>query len=146
MVTLCDVTCDSLYCTNLFSPPHCVCVCVCACVCTCVCVRAVLGLLPYIDNYSQIGGFLCGILSSFIFVPYITLGKWDKAKKLCLILVTLPLILTFFLMGFVLFYNLPDPDFCPKCSYINCVPITSNFCDDFITNIVSEIIPTAPPP
>ena len=108
-------------------------------------VTPVLGLLPYIDNYSQIGGFLVGILASFIFVPYITIGKWDKAKKLCLILTAVPLLLSFFLVGFVVFYNLPYPDFCPSCSYINCVPITSNFCDDFITNVVSSAVPTAPP-
>ncbi|CAI8048473.1 Inactive rhomboid protein 1 [Geodia barretti] len=104
-----------------------------------------LGLLPYIDNYSQIGGFLVGILSSFIFIPYITLGKWDRAKKLCLILTAVPLILAFFLVGFVVFYNLPYPDFCPSCSYINCVPITRTFCDDFITNVVSSAVPTQPP-
>ena len=77
-------------------------------------------------------------------MPYITIGKWDRAKKLCLILTAVPIILVLFLFGFVLFYNLPDPDFCPKCSYINCVPIVSSFCDDFISNVVSEVV--TPPP
>lgn len=103
----------------------------------------VLGLLPHIDNYSQVGGIIFGVLASFLFVPYISIGRWDKAKKLCLILTSLPLILAFFLVGFVLFYNLRDPDFCPKCGYVNCIPITSSFCDDFIVNVVSS---AAPPP
>jgi membrane associated rhomboid family serine protease len=113
--------------------------------CIFIIVMLVLGLLPYIDNYSQIGGFIVGVLSSFIFVPYITIGKWDRAKKLCLILSSVPFLLAFFLVGFVVFYNLPYPNFCPACRYINCVPITSNFCDDFIINVVSSVVPTAPP-
>lgn len=120
----------SLYLLLLFNPIH----------------TAALGLLPYIDNYSQIGGFIFGVLSSFIFVPYITIGKWDRAKKLCLILIAVPLIIILFLVGFVLFYNLSNPDFCPECSYINCVPFTDTFCDDFITNVVASVAPTTPPP
>lgn len=100
-----------------------------------------LGLLPYIDNFSQIGGIIFGVLASFLFVPYITIGRWDKAKKLCLILTSLPIILAFFLVGLVLFYNLSDPNFCPKCGYLNCIPITSSFCDDFIVNVVSNAVP-----
>lgn len=100
---------------------------------------AVLGTLPYIDNYTQIGGFIFGILAAFIFVPYITLGKWDRVKKLCLLSITIPIILVLFLFGFVVFFNLRDSNFCPYCSYINCIPYTSTFCDDFITNLLPFI-------
>lgn len=101
---------------------------------------AAIGTLPYIDNFSQIGGFIFGVLASFIFVPYITIGKWDRAKKLCLLCTAVPIILALYLVGFVVFYNLPDPDFCqPYCGYINCIPYTDTFCEDFITNILSNI-------
>jgi hypothetical protein len=108
-------------------------------------VLLVLGTLPYIDNYANIGGFIFGILSAFIFVPYISVGKWDRVKKLCLILIALPLVCAMFLVGFVVFYNLRDPNFCTWCSYINCIPYTETFCDDFIGTIRS-IIPTIPTP
>ena len=100
-------------------------------------VCAVLGTLPYIDNFSQIGGFIFGVLASFIFVPYIIIGKWDRAKKLCLILTAVPIILALFFVGFVVFYNMSDPNFCPYCSYINCIPYTATFCDDFILTLLS---------
>ncbi len=99
----------------------------------------VLGTLPYIDNFTQIGGFMFGVLASFIFVPYISIGKWDRVKKLCLLSIAIPLILVLFLFGFVVFYNLPDLNFCPWCSYINCIPYTSTFCDDFIANFLPFI-------
>ena len=107
------------------------------CPCVIVLFRVAVGTLPYIDNFSQIGGFVFGVLASFIFVPYITLGKWDRAVKLCLILTAFPIVLALFLLGFVVFYNLSEPDFCPECSYINCIPYTPTFCDDFITTILS---------
>ena len=104
----------------------------------------VVGLLPYIDNFSQIGGFIFGVLAAFIFVPYITIGKWDRAKKLCIILTAVPIILAVFLFGFVVFYNLSNPDFCPNCRYVNCVPLVTNFCNDYISNVASELV--TPPP
>ena len=100
-------------------------------------IHAALGTLPYIDNFSQIGGFIFGVLASFVFVPYIIIGKWDRAKKLCLILTAIPIILALFFVGFVVFYNMSDPNFCPECSYINCIPYTETFCDDFILTLLN---------
>lgn len=100
-----------------------------------------IGTLPYVDNFSQIGGFIFGVLASFIFVPYITLGKWDRAIKLCLILTSLPIVITLFLFGFVIFYFNTEPNFCPECSYINCIPYTPTFCSEFITTVLGGIIP-----
>lgn len=99
-----------------------------------------LGTIPYIDNFSQIGGFIFGFFASFIFVPYITIGKWDRAKKLGLVLIAFPIILALYFVGFLIFYNLPNPDFCPKCSYINCIPYTATFCEDFLSAF-SSLVP-----
>jgi len=74
---------------------------------------------------------VCGILSSFIFVPYISIGKWDRITKLCLISIALPTIVILYLFGFIVFYNVQDSDFCSWCHYLNCIPITDNFCDGF---------------
>ena len=104
--------------------------------------HTVLGTLPYIDNFSQIGGFLFGLPAAFIFVPYITIGKWDRAKKFCIVLIAIPVLLLMFVVGLLVFYNLPNPDFCPDCSYIDCIPYTPTFCDDFILSVLSRIIPS----
>jgi len=104
-----------------------------------VVVLLLLGTLPYIDNFSQIGGFLFGLPAAFIFVPYIIIGKWDHAKKCCLVAITMPIVLALFLVGVVVFYNLPNPDFCPQCNYIDCIPYTDTFCDDFISTVLSGL-------
>ncbi|XP_065919924.1 inactive rhomboid protein 1-like [Dysidea avara] len=96
-----------------------------------VIVLLVIGLLPYIDNFANIGGFVFGVLSSFIFVPYISIGKWDRITKLCLISIALPTIVILYLFGFIVFFNIQDGDFCSWCHYLNCIPITDNFCDGF---------------
>lgn len=90
-----------------------------------------LGLLPYIDNFANIGGFIFGILSSFILVPFISIGKWDRLTKLCLISIALPVMVILFFIGFVIFYNVQDSDFCSWCNYLNCIPFTDDFCDGF---------------
>lgn len=90
-----------------------------------------LGLLPYIDNFANIGGFIFGILSSFILVPFISIGKWDRLTKLCLISIALPTLIILFFICFVIFYNVQDSDFCSWCKYLNCIPITDDFCDGF---------------
>lgn len=100
-----------------------------------------LGTLPYLDNFSHIGGFVFGVLASFVFVPYITIGKWDRVKKLSLVLFALPVMGLLFLFGFVVFLNSPDPDFCSWCSYLDCIPYTSTFCESFILNIPSSLVP-----
>ena len=90
-----------------------------------------LGLLPYIDNFANIGGFIFGVLSSFILVPFISIGKWDRLSKLCLISISLPVIVILFFISFIIFYNVQDSDFCSWCKYLNCIPITDDFCDGF---------------
>ncbi len=69
-------------------------------------------------------------MSAIIFVPYITFGKWDAFRKRVLLLICLPLLIAMFVTGFLTFYLIPNPDFCPECQFINCVPYTSDLCPD----------------
>eukprot|EP00731_Ephydatia_muelleri_P028003 Em0019g876a len=87
------------------------------------------GTLPYVDNFCHIGGFVFGALASFVFVPYISIGEWERLKKLCLILALTPIMLSLLVLGFAAFYNFTDPDFCHWCTYLNCIPYTSTLCD-----------------
>lgn len=106
-----------------------------------------LGTLPYVDNMAHIGmailvcrtghmtlrthvtgGLLFGVPSAIVFVPYITFGKWDAARKRILLVICVPLLIIMLLVGFLTFYLIPTPDFCSFCHYINCIPYSSNLC------------------
>lgn len=76
------------------------------------------------------GGLIFGVISAIIFVPYITFGKWDSFRKKILLLVCIPLLLALYLIGFLTFYLVPNPDFCPECRYINCVPYVADLCPE----------------
>ncbi|XP_071814602.1 inactive rhomboid protein 1-like isoform X2 [Apostichopus japonicus] len=89
----------------------------------------VLGLLPWIDNFAHLGGFICGILLSFIFLPYICFGEFDKRRKRIQIFVCSILLVAYYILAIVLFYITPVRD-CPWCQYFNCIPITEDFCND----------------
>ena len=102
-----------------------------------------LGTLPYIDNFANIGGFFFGIVSAFVLVPYISIGKWDRVKKFTIVTIFFPTLVFMFLVVIFFFYVLPDPSFCSWCSYINCIPYTETFCDDFLGN-VQNFVPTVP--
>ena len=41
----------------------------------------VLGLLPLIDNFAHLGGFICGLLSSLLVIPKLTLPPSDLLKR-----------------------------------------------------------------
>lgn len=89
----------------------------------------VLGLLPWIDNFAHLGGFICGILLSFIFLPYICFGEFDKRRKRIQIFVCSILLLAYYVLAIVLFYITPIRD-CSWCQYFNCIPLTEDFCND----------------
>ena len=42
---------------------------------------ALVGTLPWVDNWAHIGGFVFGIFAAMIFLPFITFGRGDKARK-----------------------------------------------------------------
>ncbi|XP_072168478.1 inactive rhomboid protein 1-like [Diadema setosum] len=92
-------------------------------------VLFLLGLLPWIDNFAHLGGFVCGIFLSFIFLPYICFGEFDRNRKRIQMVVCAVLLATYFAVGFTLFYVRPITE-CSWCLYFNCVPITEDFCND----------------
>lgn len=113
---------------------------------TIILVLLLVGTLPFIDNWSHVAGFffgkdICprsiaspsyptGVVSSIIFLPYITFGKWDVRRKRILVLVCMPLLAIMLILAFVLFYNVQNTQFCTWCKYLNCIPYSSNIdCD-----------------
>ncbi|XP_033120171.1 inactive rhomboid protein 1-like isoform X2 [Anneissia japonica] len=101
----------------------------------------VLGLLPWIDNYAHLGGFICGTLLSFIFLPYVYFGEFDRNRKRIQIVISTILLLLYFILMFIIYYLKPLRD-CKWCSYFNCVPLTEDFCSDMDVKLTDELHPT----
>lgn len=96
-----------------------------------------LGLLPWIDNWAHISGFLFGFLLAFALIPYVSFGEFDRTRKIIGIILSLGGAITLFITLIVLFYVLPLYD-CPGCQYFNCVPFTTNFCKNMEVGIDRE--------
>uniref|UniRef100_A0A8C2EI36 Inactive rhomboid protein n=1 Tax=Cyprinus carpio TaxID=7962 RepID=A0A8C2EI36_CYPCA len=90
------------------------------------------GLLPWIDNFAHICGFVSGFFLSFAFLPYISFGPMDMYRKRLQILVALALFLCIFSSFVVLFYIYPIK--CEWCELLTCIPLTDKFCEKYDLN------------
>ncbi|XP_030630123.1 inactive rhomboid protein 1 [Chanos chanos] len=90
------------------------------------------GLLPWIDNFAHICGFISGFFLSFAFLPYISFGRMDMYRKRCQILVALTVFLGLFSGFVVLFYVYPIK--CEWCELLTCIPLTDKFCEKYDLN------------
>lgn len=87
----------------------------------------VIGLLPWVDNYAHLFGFVFGFLLSYALLPFISFGNYDRHKKVVLIWVCLLSAGFLFICLVLLFYVIPVYD-CKFCPYLNCIPFTGDFC------------------
>ncbi|XP_049758811.1 inactive rhomboid protein 1 isoform X1 [Elephas maximus indicus] len=69
------------------------------------------GLLPWIDNFAHISGFVSGLFLSFAFLPYISFGKFDLYRKRCQIIIFQAVFLGLLGSLVVLFYFYPGDHF-----------------------------------
>ena len=90
-------------------------------------VLFLVGLLPWFDNFSSFFGFLFGFLLSYAILPFVSLGKYDRQKKIFMIWVCLITTVFLFLLLVLFFYVIPVYD-CEFCGYFNCLPLTRDFC------------------
>ena len=97
----------------------------------------ILGLLPMIDNYAHLVGFIVGILLAFAMLPYVTFGKFDRVRKLVGIVICLLSAMGLFAGLIILFYVSPVSN-CEYCRYFNCIPFTEKFCKSSEAKIVHE--------
>jgi len=90
----------------------------------------IAGLLPWIDNFAHIFGFIAGGLLSYTFLPFITVGSYDRRRKLLLIGISLGvaaiLLTTLVLLLYV--WPIQDSSVIQMLGYLNCIPITRDFC------------------
>ncbi|XP_069012109.1 inactive rhomboid protein 1 isoform X1 [Embiotoca jacksoni] len=90
------------------------------------------GLLPWIDNFAHICGFVSGFFLSFAFLPYISFGRSDMYRKRLQICVFLLVFIGLLAALAVLFYVYPVK--CDWCEYLTCIPITDKFCEKYDLN------------
>uniref|UniRef100_A0A0A9W1Q1 Inactive rhomboid protein 1 n=2 Tax=Lygus hesperus TaxID=30085 RepID=A0A0A9W1Q1_LYGHE len=87
----------------------------------------IIGVLPWFDNFSSFFGFIFGFLLSYAILPFVSLGEYDRQKKIFLIWVCLVTTAFLFLLLVLFFYVIPVYD-CEICGYFNCLPLTRDFC------------------
>ena len=91
----------------------------------------ILGLLPWIDNYAHIFGFLVGFMLALALTPYLTPfnDAYSRRKKVIQIWVCILLvILTFVLLPLPL-YIFPVYK-CSWCQYLDCWPLALDWCEN----------------
>nr|XP_018913799.1 PREDICTED: inactive rhomboid protein 2 isoform X2 [Bemisia tabaci] len=97
----------------------------------------IFGLLPWVDNFAHLFGFAFGFLLSYALLPFLSFGPYDRHKKIFLIWVCLLSCLSLFILLVLLFYFIPVYD-CELCSYLNCLPLTRDFCASQNINLKQE--------
>ena len=89
-----------------------------------------LGFLPMIDNYSNIFGFVAGVILSTIVFPNV---NSEKMKRVIVIIISTVLFVALTATLIILFYVKPI-DKCDFCKLLSC-PFSSNFCLNMDFNI-----------
>lgn len=89
-----------------------------------------LGLLPYIDNFAHLGGFVMGIITGIIFLPNLNPGVKFKVARVVSVMIAVPIcFLLFFGLGFAFFYTDNPDSWCSGCEVINCLPV-ADWCSE----------------
>lgn len=97
----------------------------------CLFVLLLIGLLPMIDNFANVFGFLSGLLLGSILFPNINLN--GKCKRVLVIGVCIGITVVTLGTLIVLFYVKPIEK-CDWCKFLSC-PFGSDYCLDMDFNI-----------
>ncbi|XP_063825280.1 inactive rhomboid protein 1 [Ostrinia nubilalis] len=86
-----------------------------------------LGLLPWIDNFAHVFGFVFGFLLSYALLPFITFGPYDRRRKIVLVWVCMISAAGMLCALVALFYAAPAYE-CAACAYFTCLPLAPDMC------------------
>ncbi|KAK4795378.1 hypothetical protein SAY86_013372 [Trapa natans] len=110
-----------------------------------IAINLAVGILPHVDNFAHIGGFLTGFLLGFVLLIRPQFGWVErqyrpadarvkskhKHYQYILWLIALILVLVGFIVGLVmLFRGVNANDKCSWCHYLSCVPTSKWKCDN----------------
>ncbi|XP_076041642.1 rhomboid-5 isoform X2 [Oratosquilla oratoria] len=98
----------------------------------------IVGLLPWVDNYAHIFGFIFGFLLSYALLPFVSFGPYDRRRKVLLIWVCLVAVVVMLTALIILFYVTPIYE-CKICEYLNCIPLTRDFCAEQNINLDKKL-------
>ncbi|MED6180912.1 RHOMBOID-like protein 3 [Stylosanthes scabra] len=108
-------------------------------------INLAIGILPHVDNFAHIGGFLTGFLLGFVFLPRPQYGWLEqqrlpsgvrfkskyKAYQYALWLISLVLLIVGLLIALVMLFRGDNGyDHCHWCHYLTCVPTSKWKCND----------------
>ena len=91
-----------------------------------------LGLLPYVDNYAHLGGYIAGLQLGILFVPNLkSNSNWKRYVGFSVRIFGGIFFLATFITMFCVLYLIKEPVsvWCPGCKYFNCIPNTVNGVD-----------------
>ncbi|KAI8334994.1 hypothetical protein BC941DRAFT_378335 [Chlamydoabsidia padenii] len=88
-----------------------------------------LGLLPGVDNFSQVGGFIGGLFIGVVSMPAVYYSKRYQIMISCIRFVSIIVYISLTVLLWRVFYQSDEPGkLCPFCQYLSCLPI-GGFCD-----------------
>ncbi|KAI7869548.1 rhomboid family-domain-containing protein [Spinellus fusiger] len=93
-------------------------------------VSLVLGLLPGLDNFAHIGGFVVGIFMGIFMAPIrVGSSRTTIGVRWTLRIIAIAIVVVMFGVAIKEFYEIPDPkQICPNCKYLSCLPVR-DWCD-----------------
>lgn len=121
-----------------------------------IAINLAVGILPHVDNFAHIGGFLSGFLLGFVFLilpqfgwisqryashghPSASPQSKFKAYQCILLVISLILLVAGFTAGLVLLFRGEDlNDHCSWCHYLSCVPTSRWNCNTQAASCLSE--------
>ncbi|PIA35800.1 hypothetical protein AQUCO_03500279v1 [Aquilegia coerulea] len=110
-----------------------------------IAINLAVGILPHVDNFAHIGGFLTGLLLGFILLIRPQFGWVEtrhlpvnarvtrkyKAYQFLLMIIALGLFIVGFTVGLIMLFRGENGyDHCRWCRYLSCVPTSSWKCQN----------------
>ncbi|EGD78270.1 hypothetical protein PTSG_09335 [Salpingoeca rosetta] len=101
----------------------------------------IFGLLPFVDNFSQLAGFVFGIAASFAFLPWqsFTSKSFYRARKRIATIIGLGAVVAMFALAIPMLFTGQTAD-CPQCWRFNCYDFIKNFCQESQQRVESEYL------
>lgn len=96
-------------------------------------VLFLLGLLPWLDNWAHIFGFLSGFLLSLVLIKEVQFEE-KGLTKLRVIIVSMLLFVVMFVLLMIGFYVVPITEG-SWVQYLNCIPFDETFCHNMDVSI-----------